>query len=164
MTFNLKDIENEIDKLIPKIIEIRRYLHANPELSLNEFKTSEFVREQLSILEIEVFPPFLSTDIVALLNGKKTERNVTLRADMDALPISEKNTISYCSIYEGIMHACGHDGHTAMLIGAAIILEKFREQINGSVRFVFQPGEEIVAAGKDLISKGILKSPKPLHF
>lgn len=162
MVFNLKEIKNEVDTLLPKIIEIRHYLHANPELSLSEFKTSEFVREQLSLLDIELFSPFLSTDVVALLNGNKAEKNVTLRADMDALPISEKNTTSYCSINEGIMHACGHDGHTAMLIGTAIILEKFKEQLNGSVRFVFQPGEEIVAAGKDLVGKGILNSPKPI--
>ncbi len=162
MAFNQKDIESAIDKLLPKITEIRQHLHAKPELSLNEFRTSELVREQLSLLDIEVFPPFLSTDVVALLNGDKSERNVTLRADMDALPITEESSIPYKSRNKGIMHACGHDGHTAIMIGAAIILEQFREQLNGSVRFVFQPGEEIVAAGKDLIGKGILNSPRPL--
>jgi amidohydrolase len=80
---------------------------------------------------------------------------------MDALPIQEKNRIPYCSINKGVMHACGHDGHSAILIGTAMILEKLKDQLTGSVRFVFQPGEEIVAAGKDLVEKGILNSPNP---
>ncbi len=110
---------------------------------------------------MEILPPFLSTDVIALLNPEKTERNITLRADIDALPIQEQNDLPYSSKMNNVMHACGHDGHTAMLIGAAIVLEKFKKQLNGSVRFVFQPGEEIVAAGRDLVEKGILNSPKP---
>jgi len=157
---NLK-IANEIDKILPKIAEIRQYLHANPELSLKETQTSEFIRNQLKSLDVDILPPFLSTDVVALLKGKSVEKNVTLRADMDALPTQEQNSIPYRSINSGVMHACGHDGHTAILMGAAIILEKFRDQLNGSVRFVFQPGEEIVADGKDFVEKGILNSPKP---
>jgi amidohydrolase len=158
---NIKII-NEIEKILPKIVKVRRYLHTNPELSLKEIKTSEFIRNQLEELDVDIFPPFLSTDVVGLLNGKKTEKNITLRADIDALPIQENNSISYCSTNKGVMHACGHDGHTAMLIGAIMILDKFKDQLNGSVRFVFQPGEEIVAAGKDLVEKNILNSPKPL--
>ncbi len=157
----LSDIEAAIDELLPEIIEIRHYLHAHPELSLKEVETSEFIRTQLSKLDIEVLPPFLSTDVVALLGGGKSRRNVTLRADMDALPIIEENTFPYCSNNRGVMHACGHDGHTAMLLGAAIILEKFKDHLDGSVRLVFQPGEEVVAAGRDLIEKGILAEPKP---
>lgn len=157
----MKDIDDAIQKLIHELEEIRHHLHAHPELSLKEFKTSEFVRARLSKLELELLPPFLETDVVALLNGGKNGKNVTLRADMDALPIVEENTIPYVSNHNGVMHACGHDGHTAMLLGAAIILEQFRDQLDGSVRFVFQPGEEVVAAGRDLIKKGILKNPKP---
>ena len=157
----IQEIETAIDEILPKVIEIRKHLHSNPELSLKEFKTAEFVRKQLAALDLEVLNPFLETDVVALLNKDKKERNVTLRADMDALPITEENNISYCSKNKGVMHACGHDGHTAMLLGTAFILEKFKEELSGSVRFVFQPGEEIVAAGKDLIEKGILNSPKP---
>jgi len=159
--FNQKEIEGAIDKLLPKITEIRQHLHSNPELSLKEYKTSKFIREQLSLLDVNVLPPYLETDVVALLNGNNSDKNVTLRADIDALPISEKNVFAYCSNNNGIMHACGHDGHTAILIGAAIILEQFKELLNGSVRFVFQPGEEIVAAGKELVSKGVLNNPKP---
>jgi amidohydrolase len=162
MKIDKNKIALEIDKILPKIIDIRQHLHANPELSLREAQTFRFIRNQLKSLDLDILPPFLSTDVVALLKGKSVENNVTLRADMDALPIQEKNSIPYRSINSGVMHACGHDGHTAILIGAAIILEKLRKQLNGTVRFVFQPGEELVAAGKDLIEKGILNSPKPL--
>ncbi|MEN8227907.1 MAG: M20 family metallopeptidase [Bacteroidota bacterium] len=157
----MNDIDIAIDKLIHDLVEIRHHLHANPELSLKEFNTSEFVRARLSKLDMELLPPFLETDVVALLNGGKNGKNVTLRADMDALPVVEENTIPYVSNHKGVMHACGHDGHTAMLLGVAMILEKFRDQLDGSVRFVFQPGEEVVAAGKELIAKGMLTNPKP---
>jgi len=157
----LKDIDIAIDELLDEVIEIRQKLHAHPELSLKEYNTSEFIRAQLSELDIEVLSPFLSTDVVALLNGEKNEKNVTLRADMDALPIIEENTMPYRSTNSGVMHACGHDGHTAMLLGATIILEKFKTHLDGSVRFVFQPGEEVVAAGRELVEKGILTNPNP---
>lgn len=159
----IEEVDLAIDELLPEITKIRKYLHARPELSLKEHKTSEFVRLQLAELDIQVESPFLATDVVALLNGKKGKKNnVTLRADMDALPILEKNSFAYCSSKPGIMHACGHDGHTAMLLGTAIILEKFKEHLDGSVRFVFQPGEEVVAAGRDLIKEGILEDPAPM--
>ena len=165
----INEVDLAIDELLPEITKVRKFLHARPELSLKEHKTSEFIRIQLVKLDIEVLSPFLKTDVVALLNGiegnkrnKRKQRNVTLRADMDALPILEKNIIPYCSNNKGVMHACGHDGHSAMLLGAAMILEKFKDHLDGSVRFVFQPGEEVVAAGKDLIEKGALKDPKPI--
>jgi len=161
MEVNKKQIIKEIDKIIPEIIRIRHHLHANPELSLNEFKTSEFIKSQLKLLDVDIQPPFLETDVVAILNADKAGRNITLRADMDALPIYEQGDKFYCSTNRGVMHACGHDGHTAMLIGAAIILAKFKQQLDGSVRFVFQPGEEMAAAGKDLVEKGLLNDPKP---
>ena len=161
MTFNIKNIESAVVEILPKIIEMRHYLHANPELSLKEFNTSEFVRSELLKLDVDVLQPFLSTDVVAILNKDNSARNVTLRADMDALPIVEKNDIPYCSNNDGVMHACGHDGHTAILIGAAMVLEQFKNILNGSVRFVFQPGEEVVAAGRDLVKIGILENPRP---
>jgi len=159
----IKEVDLALDELLPEITKIRKYLHARPELSLKEHKTSEFVRLQLSNLDLKVLDPFLSTDVVALLNdSNRKKKNVTLRADMDALPILEKNSFAYCSSKPGIMHACGHDGHTAMLLGAAMVLEKFKERLDGSVRFVFQPGEEVVAAGRDLIKEGVLEDPKPM--
>jgi amidohydrolase len=159
----INEVDLAIDELLPEITKVRKYLHARPELSLKEHKTSEFIRLQLSELDIQVLPPFLSTDVVAMLNGKKRKKkNVTLRADMDALPIVEENTFQYCSSNPGVMHACGHDGHTAMLLGTAMILERFKDHLDGSVRFVFQPGEEVVAAGKDLVHEGILEDPEPI--
>ncbi len=157
----ISDIDAAIEGLLPEVIEIRHGLHARPELSLREFNTSRFIRDQLSKLDIEVLPPFLETDVVAFLQSKKNGRNVTLRADLDALPVFEENTFAYCSENRGVMHACGHDGHTAMLLGAAMVMVQFRGQMEGSVRFVFQPGEEVVAAGKDLVEKGILTDPRP---
>ena len=154
-------IEKSVDLILPKIKEIRHHIHQNPEIGLKEFHTSKYIRENLKQLELEILPPFLDTDVVALLNKDKTEKNITLRADIDALPLDEKNNISYKSKNEGYMHACGHDGHTAMLLGAAIILNELKSELNGSVRFVFQPGEEVVAGGKKLVDKGALKNPKP---
>ena len=159
----MNEVDLALDELLPVITKIRQDLHARPELSLKEYNTSAFIRDQLSKLDIDVLPPFLETDTVALLNGKNdNKKNVTLRADIDALPIVEENKIPYCSSNPGVMHACGHDGHTAMLLGAAMILEKFKNHLDGSVRFVFQPGEEVVAAGKDLIEEGILEDPEPI--
>lgn len=157
----ISNIDASIAELLPGITEMRQVLHAHPELSLKEYKTSAFIRDHLSKLDIEVLPPFLSTDVVALLRRNKDGKNVTLRADMDALAIHEENTFPYCSSNRGVMHACGHDGHTAMLLGAAIILEQFKDHLDGSVRFVFQPGEEVAGAGRDLIGKGILTDPRP---
>nr|VFK53423.1 MAG: amidohydrolase [Candidatus Kentron sp. TUN]VFK54413.1 MAG: amidohydrolase [Candidatus Kentron sp. TUN] len=161
MKIDIREITKAVDNIIPKIKDIRRHLHANPELSLKEYNTSEYIRKQLRDIEINVSPPLLETDVIAYLNCGDNHNNVTLRADTDALPIQESRDFAYCSKKSNIMHACGHDGHTAMLIGAAIILAKYRHQLNGSIRFVFQPGEEIVAAGRDLVGKGILNSPKP---
>jgi amidohydrolase len=157
----LSKIEESIDRILPKIIEIRHHIHQNPEIALKEFKTAEFIREKLEPLKLEILPPFLETDIVAFLNRNKTGKNITLRADIDALPLDEKNDLLYKSKNKGFMHACGHDGHTAMLIGAAMILNDLKDELNGSVRFVFQPGEEVVAGGKKLVEKGALKNPKP---
>ena len=161
MRLNISLIKKEIENILPDIKETRHYLHANPELSLKEFNTSKFIRKQLESLELEILAPFLETDVVALLSGQNTKKNVTLRADIDALPLQERSNHSYRSTRENVMHACGHDGHTAVLIGAAIVLEKLKNDFNGSVRFVFQPGEEIIAAGKELVATGVLETPKP---
>jgi len=153
--------EKLVDHILPKIIEIRHHIHQNPEIGLKEFQTAKYVREKLNSLRLEILPPFLDTDVVAFLNKDKTGKNITLRADIDALPLDEKNDILYKSNNEGFMHACGHDGHTAMLLGAVMILNELKDELNGSVRFVFQPGEEVVAGGKELVDKGALQNPKP---
>lgn len=152
---------NLVNKHLPKIKEIRQYLHANPELSYKEFKTAEVVREKLKSIGLDILPPFLETDTVAILNKDIGNKNVTLRADIDALPIQENSQCSYMSKNAGVMHACGHDGHTAMLLGAAMVLNDLKDNLNGSVRFVFQPAEEGMCGGKDLVDAGALKNPEP---
>jgi amidohydrolase len=158
---DLRNIKSQIAGIVPDIVKIRHLIHQNPEIALKEFDTSALIRKLLRKARIEVLKPFLQTDVVAMVKGKKPGKNVTLRADIDALPLLEKTGAPYASKRKGTMHACGHDGHTAMLLGAALLLNRMRDQLSGSVRFVFQPGEEIVAAGKQLVAKGALQDPKP---
>lgn len=158
---NAKTIEERVDKILPDIRDIRHRIHQNPELALQEFDTANLIRQVLGATHATLLDPFLATDVVAILDGEKEGKNVTLRADMDALPLTENTGLRYRSVRPRTMHACGHDGHMAMLIGAAMVLDSFRDRFSGSVRFVFQPGEEVVAAGKDLVEKGALKNPEP---
>jgi amidohydrolase len=156
-----KKIEDIVDQILPEVIVLRHTIHRNPELAGREFSTSALVRETLSSTNVKLLPPFLKTDVVGLLNGGGKGKNIALRADMDALPMQELNDLPYKSSVDGQMHACGHDGHTAMLLGAALVLDKLRDELKGTVRFVFQPGEEIVAMGKELVDAGALKNPEP---
>jgi hippurate hydrolase len=158
---DLRNIKSQIAGIVPDIVKIRHLIHQNPEIALKEFDTSALIRKLLRKARIEVLKPFLETDVVAMVKGKKPGKNVTLRADIDALPLLEKTGAPYASKRKGTMHACGHDGHTAMLLGAALLLNRMRDQLSGSVRFVFQPGEEIVAAGKELVARGALLNPRP---
>jgi len=147
--------------ILPGIADFRRRLHRIPELAGEERETARLIRERLAPLGLEVLPPFLGTDVVAILNGGRGPgRNVTLRADIDALLIEETGGVPYRSAHPGKMHACGHDGHTAMVMGAAELLAARREEFAGSVRFVFQPGEENRAMGRDLVAAGALENPK----
>ena len=154
-------INEQIAEILPEIIAIRHRLHRNPELAHREHVTAALIRENLASLNVNILPPFLETDVVAIMEGQGAGHNVTLRADLDALPVPEKTGLAYTSRAEGISHACGHDGHTAMLLGAARVLDGLRESFPGSVRFVFQPGEEVVAGGRDLVAKGCLDNPLP---
>lgn len=154
-------VEKLVDKVLPDIVSIRHTIHQNPELALEEYDTAALIRKTLESTGMRLLEPFLKTDVVAILEGKGAGRNVTLRADIDALPLQEKTGLPHQSKRNGLMHACGHDGHTATLIGSALVLSELKDQLGGSVRFVFQPGEEVVAAGKDLVSKGALRDPEP---
>ncbi|NUN99694.1 MAG: amidohydrolase [Saprospiraceae bacterium] len=145
-------------------IAIRRHLHQHPELSFQEKETSQFIAGKLEAYGI----PFQGgwaggTGIVALIEGRQpSDRVVALRADMDALPIQEANQVSYCSVNEGVMHACGHDVHTTCLLGAAYILQTLRESWSGKVKLLFQPGEELLPGGASLmIGEGALENPAP---
>lgn len=150
-----------IEKILPDIRDFRHALHRIPELAGQEFETSKLIRERLASIGIKALPPFLETDVSAVIFGKNPGKNVTLRADIDALLADEKTGVPYCSLHPGKMHACGHDGHTAMLMGAAQILNSMRDQFSGSIRFLWQPGEENKAMARDLIDSGALNDPKP---
>jgi amidohydrolase len=146
----------------PDTIAIRHHLHANPELSYQEFETSAFIQNQLQQLEIP-FQVMAGTGVVGIIEGKtRVDRVVALRADIDALPIHEENKVDYKSTKEGIMHACGHDVHTSCLLGAARILKQLQSEIPGTIKLIFQPGEERNPGGASLLIKeGVLENPAP---
>ena len=143
-------------------VSIRRHLHANPELSYQEFETSKYVQAQLKAIGIP-FTVIATTGILGIIEGKNpSKRVVALRADMDALPIIEENKVDYISTKEGVMHACGHDVHTTILLGAAKILWSLREEFEGTIKLLFQPGEEKNPGGASyMIRDGALKNPVP---
>jgi len=146
----------------PEFVEVRHYLHAHPELSYQEFETSKFVQNKLAEYNIP-FEVKATTGVVGLIEGKNPQsRIVALRADMDALPITEENDVDYKSTKPGIMHACGHDVHTTCLLGAAKILSQTKNEWEGTVKLLFQPGEEKNPGGASLLIKeGVLENPKP---
>ncbi|NVK85346.1 MAG: amidohydrolase, partial [Cytophagia bacterium] len=145
------------------VIDIRRHIHANPELSYEEFETAKYVAAKLREMGLDPIEGVAGTGVVALIEGKNpTKRTVALRGDMDALPITEQNDISYKSQNDGVMHACGHDVHTSCVLGAAKILTELKDSFEGSVKLIFQPGEEKNPGGASLMIKdGALENPKP---
>jgi hippurate hydrolase len=146
----------------PEFIAVRHHLHANPELSYKEFETSKFVQSKLTEFGIP-FHVIATTGVVGLIKGKNPDKRViAIRADMDALPILEENDVPYKSKNKGVMHACGHDVHTTCLLGAAKILNELKEEWEGTVRLIFQPGEEKNPGGASyMIKDGVLENPKP---
>lgn len=147
-----------LDRL-PEIIALRRQIHRNPELSFKEYETTRLITDTLTQAGIEVLPWGAETGVVGLLRGNKPGPVAALRADIDALPVQEENDVPYRSQVPGVMHACGHDVHTASLLGAALILADYREEFPGSVKFLFQPAEEINDGAKLMVEKGVLKNP-----
>jgi len=149
-------------KYFEKVRGIRRHLHSNPELSFKEFKTSEFIQQQLKEAGIPYTTGHVGTGIIALIKGKnQAKKTILLRADMDALPIEEKNDVSYKSCNPGVMHACGHDVHSSCALGAAFILNDLKENWEGTVKIMFQPGEEVLPGGASLmIKEGVLENPE----
>ncbi|UCF99706.1 MAG: amidohydrolase [Spirochaetaceae bacterium] len=168
------DLKTRIRKILPEITEIRRGLHRIPETKLEERETSKKIRELIAGTKIELLDPYIGTDVVGLLRGAKGNRgktassgrrksvNVTLRSDIDALPIEEKSGKSWKSEHSGRAHSCGHDGHMAILIGTLKVLDSLTDRFEGSVRFVFQPAEEEAGGGKMMVDRGLLDAdPKP---
>ncbi len=158
-----KSIETLISKYLSEFIHIREHIHSHPELSFQEYNTSAFVSEKLTSWNIEHTTGIAGTGIVALIKGKNPDsRIIALRGDMDALPILEKNEVPYKSQNEGVMHACGHDVHTTCLLGAARILNETKDEWEGTIKCIFQPGEEKHPGGASLmIKEGVLENPKP---
>ncbi len=146
-----------------EVIAHRRQLHQHPELSFEEHQTASFVEEQLKEIGISQIERKAETGVVALIKGKNPDKKtVALRADMDALPILETNDVPYKSKNEGVMHACGHDVHTSSLLGSSKILHELRNEFEGTIKLIFQPGEERVPGGASLMIKdGALANPKP---
>lgn len=144
-------------------LAVRRHLHANPELSFEEYETSKYVRAQLQSFGITEIESIADTGLIAFIRGKNPEKKIiALRGDMDALPIFETNDVEYKSKNEGVMHACGHDVHTSSLLGAARILSELKDEFEGSVKLLFQPGEEKLPGGASImIKEGALENPAP---
>lgn len=149
------------EALYPEIIGIRRHLHQHPELSFEEFNTAGFIEKQIAMMGLQS-TRMAVTGVVCLLEGKNPgKKTLALRADIDALPILEKNNCDYRSQNEGVMHACGHDVHTSSLLGALHILKDLRDEFEGTIKFIFQPGEERIPGGASLlIAEGVLKDPR----
>lgn len=149
--------------LSPDFIKIRQHLHAHPELSFQEYNTAAFIQQKLTDFGIPFTAPVAGTGIVALIKGNNPDKKViALRADMDALPIQETNELPYKSTNKGVMHACGHDVHTTCLLGAAKILKELEGNLEGTIKLIFQPGEEKHPGGASLMIKdGALENPRP---
>ena len=158
----LSSIQKNTAEQLEKWRSFRRYLHANPELSFQEFETSGFIKKQLQEAGISFTDGWVKTGITAIIHGKNPEsRFISLRGDMDALPILEKNNVEYKSKADGVMHACGHDVHTTSVLGAAIVLNQLKDQWEGTVQIIFQPGEEILPGGaNEMIKAGIMVKSK----
>lgn len=159
----LPPLPSDVDEIVPGVIADRRHIHENPELGFQETETAAFVAQRLEALGVEdIRTGIAKTGITALIRGSKPgpEKVVLLRADMDALPIDQESDKEYISKTPGVMHACGHDAHTAMLMGAARILMERRDQFSGAVKLLFQPSEEANAGGaKPMIEAGVLEDP-----
>ncbi len=156
-------IRADIDEIMPGVVADRRWLHENPELGFQEVKTAEFVRQRLESLGVEDIRTGIAvTGVTGLIHGTGSgpKRNVLIRADMDALPINEENDVEYKSQTDGVMHACGHDAHTAIELAVARLLMERRDQFAGTVKLLFQPSEEQGTGGaKPMIEAGVLNDP-----
>ncbi|MBQ7267873.1 MAG: amidohydrolase, partial [Synergistaceae bacterium] len=148
-------------KFLNEIISWRRDIHSHPELSQNESRTSELAAKVLEGLGLEVTRNIGGHGVVGLLRGKNDGKTIALRADMDALPLNEETGLPYASQTQGVMHACGHDAHTAILLGAACALSEMKDRLSGNVKFIFQPAEELNPTGgaPGMIRDGVLENP-----
>jgi len=160
----MKNLIKELAKAYaPEFISIRHHLHAHPELSFQEYKTSGFIQQKLTEFGVPFTAGIAGTGVIALIEGRNpASRVIALRADIDALPITEANDVPYKSQHTGVMHACGHDVHTTCVLGATRILHELKDQFEGTIKILFQPGEEKHPGGASImIEEGALENPKP---
>ncbi len=152
-------INKRINEIFPEIVEIRRDFHMYPEISEKEYRTRDKICEYLEKWDIEHVKGVAETGVVAIIRGKKAGKTLGARADIDALPVSEKNELDFKSVNKGVMHACGHDVHTAIHLGLAKILKEMEEDLKGNVKIFFQPAEETIGGAKRMIKEGHLENP-----
>ena len=157
----MKNFKLEADNIKDELKQIRRTLHQYPELGFEETNTSKYIKEFLTKEGIE-YTEFAKTGVCGIINGTKEGNNkvIALRADIDGLPIQDKKTCEYSSKVKGKMHACGHDGHTTILLGTAKILNKHKDEFSGTVKLIFEPAEETTGGAKEMIKEGVLENPK----
>ncbi|HVP90828.1 MAG TPA: amidohydrolase [Terriglobales bacterium] len=159
-----KRIDDEVEKARAEVVKIRRFIHMNPELGNREFETSKLVAAKLDTLGLEVRTGVAKTGVVALLRGSQPGITVAIRADMDALPIQEATGVPFKSLNPGVMHACGHDVHTSIALGTAMVLSTLKDRMRGNIAFLFQPAEEGAPEGEEggaevMVREGALDSP-----
>ncbi|MEW6228672.1 MAG: amidohydrolase, partial [Bacillota bacterium] len=145
---------------MPEVVRVRRRIHSHPELGFEEFETGKICAETLQKAGVATITGVGRTGVVGSLQGRCAGRTVALRADMDALPITEETGLEFTSCVPGLMHACGHDGHVAVLLGAAMVLARLRHKFPGSVKFIFQPAEESLGGAREMIGAGVLENPR----
>ncbi len=155
-----EDMDRYLNEILPELIELRREIHSNPELSNEEYKTSGLLKEKLLSHGIEVENVDGTTNLVGIIRGGKSGKTVGYRADMDALPIEENTGLDFSSKNTGIMHACGHDIHTTVLYGTAVLLNKFKDNISGNIRIIFQAGEESFRGAETIVNSKVLDKDK----
>ena len=155
------DLKNEVISIKDEIIKLRRNFHMNPELGFEEYETSKFIKEYLDKEGIS-YESYAKTGVCGIIRGdleEKKDRVIGLRSDIDALPIEENNKCEYISTVKGKMHACGHDGHAAILLGVAKILNRNRELFGGTIKLIFEPAEETIGGARYMIEEGVLTDP-----
>lgn len=157
----LPNFKQEAEQIFDQLVATRRDLHRNPELGFREFRTAGMVAERLRQLGLEVQTGVGQTGVVGLLDGDRPGPTVLMRFDMDALPIQELSETAYASQTPGVMHACGHDGHTSIGLGVAQVMAKYRPELAGTLKFAFQPAEEGLGGAFAMMADGVLDDPKP---
>tara|TARA_B100002052_G_scaffold97085_1_gene89656 strand:+ start:2849 stop:4024 length:1176 start_codon:yes stop_codon:yes gene_type:complete len=160
MNINIKE---EVKEIKQSIVSNRRDFHMHPELGFKEIRTSKIIAQKLSSYGLDVQTGVGKTGVVATLTGNTDGKTIALRADMDALPIQETGDLPFKSVHDGVMHACGHDGHMSMLLGAAKILSSKKDTINGTVKFIFQPAEEGLGGARYMIEDGVLEEVDEIY-